>query len=227
MKEGIIVNPKEYRIYFFYEKEGKTYVKTYPIGIGREGYATPRGEYHVMFKIKDPVWKPPDHIRAEKPELPALVPPGPDNPLGGYWIQFANSYGMHGTLKPPGVGRRVSSGSMRLYTEDAADLFQIVKPGNIVKIVDMPVKLAVLNDKIYIELHYVNTTDNTAIDHEDEDEEGSEAKDDEKRYSDSEMMDMVMTKVREKNLEEYVSREKISAAIKERTGLPTLISDTQ
>ena len=52
-------------------------------------------------------------------DLPAVVPPGPDNPLGKYEFRLGwPSYLIHGTNKPYGVGLRSSHGCVRLYPED-------------------------------------------------------------------------------------------------------------
>lgn len=151
---GIVINLAEMRLYFFFTAGKSRFVKTYPIGIGREGWRTPTGEFKVTAKVKDPTWNVPSSIREEDPELPARIAPGPDNPLGGYWIQLsAKGYGIHGTNKPYGVGRMVSHGCMRLYPEDIKVLFDLVKPGTTVKIINEPVKVGLHKDRVYIEVH--------------------------------------------------------------------------
>jgi len=151
---GIVINLAEMRLYYFFTVDKFRYVKTYPLGIGRDGWRTPTGTFKVTAKAKDPTWNVPASIRKEDPELPAAVPPGPDNPLGGYWIQLSvNGYGIHGTNKPYGVGRMVSHGCMRLYPEDIKILFDLVKPGTTVKIINEPVKVGLYKGKVYIEVH--------------------------------------------------------------------------
>jgi L,D-transpeptidase ErfK/SrfK len=153
-KNGIVINLAELRLYYFFLIRDERYVRTFPIGIGRQGFSTPEGKYRVTAKMKDPVWKVPEKIRAERPELPEFVLPGPDNPLGAYWIQLSlDGYGIHGTNRPYGIGRRVSHGCIRMYPEDIEVLFRYVRPGTKVTIVDMPVKSAVINGNAFIEVH--------------------------------------------------------------------------
>jgi L,D-transpeptidase ErfK/SrfK len=154
LDEGIIINLAEMRLYYFFSVNKNRYVKTYPIGIGRQGFNTPTGSFKITAKIKNPVWHVPGTIREEDPELPAFVPPGPDNPLGKYWLQLSiNGYGIHGTNRPYGIGRRVSHGCIRLYPEDIEVLFKLLQRGTTVKIVDDPVKAGMYDNKIYIEVH--------------------------------------------------------------------------
>ncbi|WP_169513263.1 L,D-transpeptidase family protein [Geopsychrobacter electrodiphilus] len=158
---GIIINLAELRLYFFWDEAGVKKVRIYPVGIGREGWASPLGNFEVKTIIDNPEWSPPASLRQEKPELPGIVPPGPDNPLGSYWIGLsAAGVGIHGTNQPLGVGRRVSHGCIRLYPEDIADLVGRVRPGTPVRIVDQPVKQIVHAGILYLEVHL--STENPA-----------------------------------------------------------------
>ncbi|MCK7510163.1 MAG: L,D-transpeptidase family protein [Desulfobacterales bacterium] len=112
-------------------KDGRRVVMTYPIGIGKVGWATPSGKTKIVSKRKDPWWTPPASVRkehaAEGDPLPARVPPGPDNPLGNRAMNLGwPSYLIHGTNKPAGVGLRASHGCIRMYPEDVAQLFDRV-----------------------------------------------------------------------------------------------------
>ena len=60
---------------------------------------------------------------------------------------------IHGTNKPYGIGRRVSSGCIRLYPEDIGVLFRLVSVGTPVTIVYQPVKLGWSDGELYIEVH--------------------------------------------------------------------------
>lgn len=152
--DGIVINLAELRLYYFFSIDENKYVKTFPLGIGRQGFNTPTGDYKITGKVKDPVWRVPESIRAEDPERPEFVPPGPENPLGGYWLHLSiKGYGIHGTNRPYGIGRRVSHGCIRLYPEDIEILFSIAKPGTPVKIIDEPVKTGAQNNMVYIEVH--------------------------------------------------------------------------
>jgi L,D-transpeptidase ErfK/SrfK len=149
-EKGIVINLADMRLYLFSAGD----VMSWPIGVGREGRITPLGVTHAVRKIKDPVWYPPDSVRLEKPWLPAMVEPGPDNPLGDRAIYLGwPRYLIHGTNKPYGVGRRVSSGCIRMYPEDAQLLFELIQPGTPVLVVNQPVKLAWIDGVLFVEVH--------------------------------------------------------------------------
>lgn len=151
---GIVINKAEMRLYHFLKKDGKKIVITYPLGIGREGLETPQGVFRISTIERNPVWNIPASIRKEDPTLPAAIPPGPDNPLGGYWLRLSNTnYGIHGTNKPLGVGRRVSHGCIRMYPDDIEHLAKTVKIGTKVKIINQPIKVGFRNGDIYLEVN--------------------------------------------------------------------------
>jgi L,D-transpeptidase ErfK/SrfK len=148
-RRGIVVNLVQNRLYFFPPHGGA--VETYPIGVGLQGHATPIGATHVVAKRSHPSWVPPASIREERPELPPVVPPGPDNPLGDYALQLGwPSYLIHGTNKPDGVGRNVSHGCMRLYPEDVERLFGEVAVGTPVRVVNEDVQIAWIGGDLYL-----------------------------------------------------------------------------
>lgn len=153
-QNGITVNLAELRLYFVWEEAGLQRVRIYPIGIGDEGVETPEGDFAILSKLKDPHWHPPRSIRLERPELPSSVPPGPENPLGDYWLGFTSTgHGIHGTNKPYGVGRRVSHGCLRLYPEDIRDLYAKTEIGTPVRILYKPLKVGVQDGILYVEAH--------------------------------------------------------------------------
>ena len=150
-KDGIIINLPEMRLYYF-PKEGEP--QTVPIGIGRDGLDTPEGTTKIVRKKEGPTWRPTERMRKEKPELPASVGPGPKNPLGTHALYLGwPQYLIHGTNKPYGIGRRVSSGCIRLYPEDIIDIFGKVPTGTPVHVVDQPVKAGWVGKEFYVEIH--------------------------------------------------------------------------
>lgn len=159
-REGIVINIASKRL-FYYEppdEAGTRAVFTYPIGIGREGTATPLGETTVTAKGRDPVWWPTANIRreyaAEGNPLPAQVPPGPDNPLGRYVLKLGMpSYLIHGTNRPAGVGMRVSHGCVRLFPENIEHLYDVAPIGTKVTIVNQPFLLGWEGDQLLFEAH--------------------------------------------------------------------------
>jgi L,D-transpeptidase ErfK/SrfK len=62
-------------------------------------------------------------------------------------------YAIHGSNKPYSIGRRDSSGCIRMYPEDIATLFKLVGQGTPVAIVDQAVKLAWSGGELYLEIH--------------------------------------------------------------------------
>ncbi len=143
--EGIVVNIAEMRLYYFppHKKGEQQIVYTHPIGIGRVGWQTPDGVTKVVRKAKDPIWRPPPDIikehRQDGDDLPAIVGPGPDNPLGNRALYLGwPQYLIHGTNKPVGVGMRVSHGCMHLYPEDILELYDLVSIGTKVHVVNQP-----------------------------------------------------------------------------------------
>lgn len=165
-REGIVLNLPSMRLLYFTSEqvgddgtsEERRKVTSYPIGIGREGWATPTGGATVTQKARNPAWYPPASVRAEHAELgdplPSVVPPGPDNPLGHFALALSMpGYLIHGTNKPAGVGMRVSHGCIRLYPEDIEALFERVPSGTPVTIVDQPVLVGWHDGDLYLEVH--------------------------------------------------------------------------
>ena len=151
--DGIVINLSEMRLYNFSKHSAKI-VRTFPIGIGSEGTETPVGIFKIVEKIEKPSWHVPASIKKERPELPDVVPPGPDNPLGSHALRLSSrSVLIHGTNRPFAVGRRASHGCIRMYPEDIPKLFQAVPKGSKVTIIRQPVKIGLLNKRVYIEVH--------------------------------------------------------------------------
>ncbi|EOG8332086.1 MAG: L,D-transpeptidase family protein [Klebsiella sp.] len=164
-REGIVVNLAELRLYYF--PPGVNQVQVYPLGIGQQGLETPEMTTRIGQKIPNPTWTPTAGIRARSLEkgikLPPVVPAGPNNPLGRYALRLAygnGEYLIHGTSAPDSVGLRVSSGCMRMNAADIQSLFNQVKSGTPVRIINQPVKFAVEPDgKRYVEVHRPLTPD--------------------------------------------------------------------
>ncbi len=150
-REGIVINLADMRLYHYVDGQTE---HSYAIGIGREGLSTPLGSTTIVRKVKDPIWRPTPRMRREDPALPAEVPPGPDNPMGTRSLYFGWApYAIHGTNKPLGVGRRVSSGCLRMYNGDIEALFEQVEVGTKVAVVDEPINLAWIDGELFMEAH--------------------------------------------------------------------------
>ncbi len=151
-REGLVLNLADQRLYIFDAKDGS--VDSAPIGTGRSAWDTPTGRTTVVRKRANPTWYVPKSIREEDPELPAVVPPGPDNPLGRHALYLGwPSYLLHGTNQPYGVGRRVSHGCVRLYPEDIARLFTRIPIGLPITVVNQELKLAWVGGALMMETH--------------------------------------------------------------------------
>lgn len=160
-RQGIVLNVPAKRLFYF-PKPGKgeaAEVYTFPVSIGREGWATPYGLTRIISKRKDPPWHVPASIRREHAEngdpLPAVVPPGPDNPLGAYAMRlgFPGSYLIHGTNKPAGIGIRASHGCIRMNPQHIEWLYQQAAVGTPVRVVNQPMLLGVAGSELLLEAH--------------------------------------------------------------------------
>ncbi|KJC44991.1 hypothetical protein UP09_15330 [Bradyrhizobium sp. LTSP885] len=108
----------------------------YGIGVGREGFAW-SGEQTVARKTEWPDWRPPADMLSRQPYLPRFMAGGPTNPLGARAMYLGETeYRIHGTNKPDTIGKRVSSGCIRLTNEDVTDLYERVKVG--AKVIVLP-----------------------------------------------------------------------------------------
>jgi L,D-transpeptidase ErfK/SrfK len=163
-RQGIVINVPSMRLLYYTASgdvagsEPQIEVTSHPIGIGQEGWATPLGEATVTQKARDPVWYVPVSVRKEHAArgdpLPSVVQPGPDNPLGRFAMALSlPGYLIHGTNKPAGVGMRSSHGCIRLYPDDIEALFDRVKNGTPVRIVNQPVLAGWRDGQLFLEVH--------------------------------------------------------------------------
>jgi L,D-transpeptidase ErfK/SrfK len=161
-REGIVVNLPEHRLYYFPPaKAGEPrVVVTFPVAIGKMDWFTPLGVTKIVQKTKNPNWYPPESVRREHAKkgeiLPAVVPAGPDNPLGAYSLRLgipSGAYLIHGTNRPAGVGMQATHGCMRLYPEHIEELFGLVAVGTPVRIVNQPQKVGWHEGRLYVEVH--------------------------------------------------------------------------
>lgn len=150
--EGLVINLAEMRLYDFIT-DPKNPI-THPLGIGRDGLNTPLGVTKIVRKKEGPSWRPTPRMREADPELPAVVGPGDENPLGTHALYLGwSQYLIHGTHKPLGVGRRVSSGCIRMYPEDIIEIFKNIPVGTKVNVIKQPIKLAWVDDMLFLEAH--------------------------------------------------------------------------
>ena len=139
--------------------EGGRLSGAYPVAIGQPGkqWRTPTGAFKVIQLREDPTWRVPASIQREEEEagkdVEDEVDPGPDNPLGKYWIGLSFPViGIHGTNHPVSVYSYRTHGCVRLHPDDIEALFNAVDVNDRGVIVYLPVMLARLDDgRIFLE----------------------------------------------------------------------------
>jgi L,D-transpeptidase ErfK/SrfK len=158
------------RLLFLVDAAGS--VVAYPIGLGRPSWPTFIGPFRVALLEVNPVWDVPPSIQEElrrlgKPVVTKVLP-GPDNPLGQYWIGLDRTgYGIHGTNAPASIYHFQTHGCIRLHPDDIARLFGRVSVGTRGEIVYRPILLARADDgTVWLEAHsdvYHRSRDGLAV----------------------------------------------------------------
>jgi lipoprotein-anchoring transpeptidase ErfK/SrfK len=130
--KGSIVIINHERNLYFVEEPGQAI--RYPVAIG-----TPvdqwEGVQTVTAKRENPTWYPPEDIQWES-DVPPVVPPGPQNPLGPRALYLGDTlYRIHGTNRPGSIGGAVSHGCFRMHNPHIIELFEKVQVGTNVYVV--------------------------------------------------------------------------------------------
>jgi lipoprotein-anchoring transpeptidase ErfK/SrfK len=99
---------------------GSGNILTEPGGKRTWVFDTPRGEFAVKYKIKEPTWIKPDWAFIEEgQDIPKQFAERAEaDVLGEYALGFGNGYFLHGTLYTRLLGRNVTHGCIRLGDED-------------------------------------------------------------------------------------------------------------
>ena len=124
--------------YLYYVLEGGKAIR-YGITVGEEAMAW-SGIAKVGSKTEWPAWHPtPSEI--SRLGVPTYVAPGPDNPMGSRALYLYSGgkdtlFRIHGTNQPEYIGASISSGCIRLTNEDAIDLYDRVKVGTLVVVLE-------------------------------------------------------------------------------------------
>jgi lipoprotein-anchoring transpeptidase ErfK/SrfK len=111
----------------------------FPATVGSEEKPTPSGNFRVVSADANPTYRynPEYKFKGVRSKKPFTINPGPNNPVGSYWIGLsAEGYGIHGTPNPSKVSKAESHGCVRLTNWDAALLGNNVKKGTPVAFVD-------------------------------------------------------------------------------------------
>lgn len=116
-------------------------VAFFPATVGSKEKPTPSGTLKVVSADANPNYRyNPDYkFKGVKSKQPFDIKPGPNNPVGTFWIGLsAEGYGIHGTPNPSTVSKSQSHGCVRLTNWDAALLGRSIKKGTPVAFVDQP-----------------------------------------------------------------------------------------
>ena len=118
-----------------------TYVKSFPVGLGKTGMETPIGRWRAKEggKLVQPIWTDPVSGKTYHPE-------DPDYPLGSRWVALEGlegaavgktGFAIHGTKDPEQIGTPGSQGCIRLHNGDAILVYNLMMPGqSLVDVVD-------------------------------------------------------------------------------------------
>jgi len=113
----------------------------FPATVGSEEKPSPSGSFKVVSADANPNYRyNPDYkFKGVKSKEAFTIKPGPNNPVGSYWIGLsAEGYGIHGTPNPSKVSKSESHGCVRLTNWDAGLLGRNIKKGTPVVFVDQP-----------------------------------------------------------------------------------------
>jgi len=111
-----------------------TFVRSFPVGLGKPGRETPTGLWVVKpgGKLIKPTWTDPDTGKTYEAE-------DPDYPLGSRWVALEGIKGdavgksgiaFHGTKDPNLIGTSGSRGCIRLQNGDAILMYNLLMPGS-------------------------------------------------------------------------------------------------
>lgn len=140
----LIVSLHQPKMYIFMND---SMIKEFPIAVGDFDTQTPKGEYFIKDKVKDPEWKiPPKKLKELKKDYPSgYIPAGdPKNPITLYWIELGEirhpgknvSFGIHGTNNPKSIPDWVSMGCIRMTDEGILYIANHVPIGSRVTIME-------------------------------------------------------------------------------------------
>ncbi len=129
----IIIDSNKKFLYLILEG-GKA--RRYGVGVGKDGFRW-SGTATIKRKAKWPKWTPTKEQIERVPNYKQWAngyPGGPYNPLGARALYLFDGdkdtqYRIHGTTEPFTIGKRVSSGCLRMLNVDVADLFERVPVG--------------------------------------------------------------------------------------------------
>ncbi|MCX7898744.1 MAG: L,D-transpeptidase [Methylocystis sp.] len=129
----VVVSTQHRRLYYVL---GGGQAIEYGVGVGRQGF-TWSGVKRISMKREWPDWRPPAPMLKRRPDLPRWMPGGMENPLGARALYLGSSdYRIHGSNEPDTIGAAVSSGCIRMTNRDIVDLYNRVKVGTKVSVLE-------------------------------------------------------------------------------------------
>lgn len=150
-RTGIVINLPEQRLYQFLP-DGR--VQSFPVVFGNSVCELDPGQTVIKQRRRKPSWRPTAAVRARRPDLPVVVPPGPRNPLGKYALDLAlPGKIIHGAQRPFSDRGGEGHGCIQLYTDDMALLYDASRKGIEVAVIDQPIKLGWSDSELYLEAH--------------------------------------------------------------------------
>lgn len=134
----LLVRIGENKLYLYEDGE---ITREWSVATGLPEYPTPTGIYEITEKRYLPTWVNPSPDTWGK-DLPASIPPGPDNPLGLRALNWsAPAIRFHGTSAIYSLGYNASHGCVRMSNADVIELYDLIEVGTpIVSTVVAPLK---------------------------------------------------------------------------------------
>ena len=117
--------------------QGDAVLAAFPISMGGSTDPLPIGRMEIKNAAKNPVFTfDPSLLKGtKKTDSKADLAPGPNNPVGVYWLGLSKPHwGIHGTPHPARVGTAESNGCIHLTNWDVLRLAQLVKTGFVVDV---------------------------------------------------------------------------------------------
>jgi lipoprotein-anchoring transpeptidase ErfK/SrfK len=135
---GSIVIDTDARYLYYVLAGGKAL--RYGVAVGEEALSW-YGIARVGRKQEWPSWTPTPEIRRRLAHVPDFMEGGPQNPMGAralylYQGKKDTLFRIHGTNQPENIGRAASSGCIRMTNEDVIELYDRVKVGTIVVVLE-------------------------------------------------------------------------------------------
>jgi len=131
---AIVCDTNSMALHYWSEDEAVQLI--YPCSVPMSDDFARRGRTEITLKRRNPTWIPTPNMRERNPDLPEVVPPGPENPMGTRALNLSwQYYRIHGIDNPAKVGRRASNGCFGLYNHHVENLFDQVRVGTQVVVV--------------------------------------------------------------------------------------------